>query len=110
MLHLFAKDKAVSRSAYPKSFRLFNLNQESLKQELFTIVGSNASRLSTVISLPNADRQLEQFEVFKAPISNPPSARFCPDEGHFQEKDHKPVCHAQNELFASRHSDHGFQD
>ena len=59
-------DKAVARLAYPKEFKLFNLNIEPLRQELFSIVGNNASRHSTIISLPNVDGQIEDFEVFEA--------------------------------------------
>lgn len=57
-------DKAVARAAYPKEFKLFKLNIEPLRQQLFSIIG-NAS-LSTVIVLPNAEGQYEEFEVFEA--------------------------------------------
>jgi len=59
-------DKAVARLTYPASFRLFNLNTESLRQELFSIVGNQPSKHSTIISLPNAAGQIEQFEVYEA--------------------------------------------
>ncbi len=59
-------DKAVARLSFPKEFKLFNLNIAPLSGELFSIVGNNAARQSTVISLPNVDGQLEQFEVFEA--------------------------------------------
>jgi hypothetical protein len=58
-------DKAVARLAYPKEFKLFNLNIEPLRKELFTIV-DNQSKHSTIISLPNADGNFEQFEVYEA--------------------------------------------
>jgi len=58
-------DKAVSRQAYPKSFKLFALNLEPLKQQLFTVT-DNAIRHTVVISLPNADGGIEQFEVVEA--------------------------------------------
>ncbi|HMK03663.1 MAG TPA: zinc-dependent metalloprotease family protein, partial [Ferruginibacter sp.] len=58
--------KAVERLTYPKAFRLFNLNTEPLRQELFSIVGNQSSKHSTIISLPNADGQIEQFEVYEA--------------------------------------------
>ena len=57
-------DKAVARPSYPKEFKLYNLNIEPLRQQLFSTVG-NRSR-SAVIVLPNADGQYEQFEVFEA--------------------------------------------
>ena len=69
-------DKAVARVSFPAAFKLFNVNINPLKQELFTVVG-NASRHSTVISLPNADGQIEQFEVFEASNFEPAlQARF----------------------------------
>ncbi|MEO8768730.1 MAG: reprolysin-like metallopeptidase [Ferruginibacter sp.] len=57
--------KAVKRLSFPKEFKLFTLNIEPLRQELFTVV-NNASRHSTIISLPNTDGNMEQFEVFEA--------------------------------------------
>ena len=59
-------DKSVARLSFPKDFKLFNLNVDLLRQDLFSVVGNNASRHSTVISLPDAEGQIEQFEVFEA--------------------------------------------
>ena len=59
-------DKAAARLSFPKEFKLFNLNIEPLKQQLFSVVGNREGRHSTVISLPNADGQVEQFEIFEA--------------------------------------------
>jgi hypothetical protein len=59
-------DKAVARLSFPKEFKLFNLNIAPLKQQLFTIVGNQASKHSTIIALPNADGGYEEFEVFEA--------------------------------------------
>lgn len=61
-----ATDKAVARQSFPKEFRLFNLNIEPLRQQLLSIVDDTARQQSTVISLPNADGNIEQFEVFEA--------------------------------------------
>src|SRR6187397_1723505 len=58
-------DKAVGRLTYPKEFRLFNLNIESLRQELSSVV-DRSSKHSAVITLPNANGELEQFEVYEA--------------------------------------------
>ena len=58
-------DKAVARLAYPKVFKLFNLNIEPLRKALFSIVDKSPG-YSTVISLPNADGGYEEFEVFEA--------------------------------------------
>ncbi|MBK8519899.1 MAG: fibronectin type III domain-containing protein [Chitinophagaceae bacterium] len=59
-------DKAVARLSFPKLFKLFNLNTTSLRQQLFTVVGKNAANHTTVISLPNANGDLEQYEVVEA--------------------------------------------
>ncbi|MBV9957571.1 MAG: VCBS repeat-containing protein, partial [Acidobacteria bacterium] len=58
------KDKAVTRQSFPEEFKLFNLDIEPLRQQLFSIVDGSA-RNSTVISLPNAKGGIEQFEVFE---------------------------------------------
>ncbi|MBC7873976.1 MAG: T9SS type A sorting domain-containing protein [Ferruginibacter sp.] len=59
-------DKAVARLSFPVAFKLFNLNAEPLRQQLFSVVAGHYPRHSTVISLPNADGQIEQFEVVEA--------------------------------------------
>ena len=56
----------MARQSFPTEFKLFNLNIEPLRQQLFSIVDSNVPPRSTVIVLPNADGQYEQFEVFEA--------------------------------------------
>ncbi|MBC7937238.1 MAG: T9SS type A sorting domain-containing protein [Rhizobacter sp.] len=58
--------KAVSRQSFPTEFKLFNFNAASFKQQLFSIAGSNATKHSTIISLPNADGKLEQYEITEA--------------------------------------------
>ncbi len=70
-------DKAVSRLTYPSSFKLFNLQTESMKKELFSIVDKRSSDNSIVISLPNANGNIEQFRVFEASNFEPElQARF----------------------------------
>ncbi len=59
-------DKAVARLSYPAAFKLFNLHVEPLRQELFSIVDKGSSNHSTVISIPNAAGNFEQFEVYEA--------------------------------------------
>lgn len=61
-----ATDKAVARLSFPKEFKVFNLDLGLLRQDLLSVTGSNASRHSTTISLPNADGGIEEFEVFEA--------------------------------------------
>jgi hypothetical protein len=60
-----ATDKAVARLAFPTDYKLFDLNATPLRNEVFKTV-SNASAHSTIITLPNADGQLEQFEIIEA--------------------------------------------
>jgi hypothetical protein len=70
-------DKGVARLSFPKEFKLFNLNTASLRQQLFSIVDKNSLNHSTVISLPNANGDLEQFKVFEASNFEPDlQARF----------------------------------
>ncbi len=69
--------KAVARTSFPKEYKLFDLNVMPLRQQLFSIVGANAARRAAVISLPNAEGNLEQFEVFEASNFDPAlQARF----------------------------------
>ncbi len=61
-----ATDKSVARQSFPKEYKLFALNASSLKQQLFAVAGNSTSKHSTVVSLPNADGGVEQFEIFEA--------------------------------------------
>ncbi len=61
-----ATDKAVARLTYPKVFKLFNLNAAPFRQQLFSVLGNARMNASTVISIPNADGNLEEFEVTEA--------------------------------------------
>lgn len=58
-------DKAIARLAFPTDFKLFDLNFTPLRNQVFKTVG-NTSAHSTIISLPNADGQIEQFEITEA--------------------------------------------
>jgi hypothetical protein len=58
-------DKAVARLSFPTEFKLFDLNKAPLQNELFRVV-NNGTNHSTIISLPNVDGQIEQFEVVEA--------------------------------------------
>jgi len=70
-------DKAVARLSFPKDFKLFDLNVESLRQQLFSIVGTQSRSKSTIISLPNVEGRIEQFEIVEASNFEPElQARF----------------------------------
>jgi hypothetical protein len=44
-------DKAVARQSFPKMFKLFDLNTNLLSQDLFSIVGKQTSKHSTIMSM-----------------------------------------------------------
>ena len=58
-------DKSVARQSYPKDVKLFNLDFQPFQQILLAVANKTVKN-STVISLPNADGNIEQFEVFEA--------------------------------------------
>ncbi len=69
-------DKSVARLSFPKTFKLYDLNLVELRQQLFSVV-NNATAHSTIISLPNADGNIESFEVYEASNFEPAlQARF----------------------------------
>jgi hypothetical protein len=72
-----ATDKAVSRQTFPTNFKLFNLNIDPLREQLLSVVDGKTINGSTVISLPNSNGGIEQFEVFEASNFEPElQARF----------------------------------
>lgn len=58
-------DKSVSRQSYPANVKLFRLNFQPLMQELLSVVAP-VSKKSTIISLPNAAGNIEEFELVEA--------------------------------------------
>src|SRR5690349_10787950 len=69
-------EKAVARLAFPTDFKLFDLNFNPLRNEVFRAAG-NAPTPSTIISLPNGDGQIEQYEIVEASNFEPAlQARF----------------------------------
>ena len=60
---LITTNKAVARQSFPAAFKLFQLNIDSLRHDLFTVTDN---RQSTLIMLPNADGGIELYEVFEA--------------------------------------------
>ena len=77
-------DKATLRQAYPKAFKLFRLNANEFKQQLFSVVGKGVK--STIISLPNAAGILEDFEVVEASNFEPALQQRFPDIRSFSGK------------------------
>ncbi|MBS1510790.1 MAG: peptidase, partial [Bacteroidetes bacterium] len=63
-------DKAVARVSYPKDYKLFTLDITPLHQKLFTIIDKKTAA-STIITLPDAYGNMEQFEVFEASNFDP---------------------------------------
>ncbi|WP_394757975.1 reprolysin-like metallopeptidase [Flavobacterium sp.] len=60
-----ATDKGVARLSFPKEFKLYDLNLGSMRETLFS-TRNITSKTKTIISLPNADGQMEEFEMFEA--------------------------------------------
>ena len=58
-------DKAVERQSFPIDFKLFDLNIDPLREQLFSVVDQNARQRPTVIQLPNANGDIEYFEVYE---------------------------------------------
>ncbi len=58
-------DKGVARLSFPKDFQLFDLNTESIRETLFSTRNAT-SKAKTIISLPNAAGEMEEFEMFEA--------------------------------------------
>jgi hypothetical protein len=70
-------DKSVARQSYPTEVKLFNLNFKPFQQQLFSVVDNRSSLKSAVISLPNAEGGIEEFEVYEASNFEPAlQARF----------------------------------
>lgn len=68
--------KGVKRESFPKKFDLYDLNFNPLKDVLLSSKVLEAKK-SVIITLPNADGGLEQFEMFEASNFEPElQARF----------------------------------
>jgi len=59
-----AIDKGAARETFPKEFKLFDLDQSTFRQQLFSVIGTG--KRTTLISLPNTVGAVEQFEVVEA--------------------------------------------
>ncbi len=58
--------ESSKRSSFPTEFKLFQLNMEPMKQILAKAQDRFMSKKAVRITLPNADGQLESFDVFEA--------------------------------------------
>lgn len=58
--------KNVTRASFPSEFQLYRLNFDSMKQILSNAQDRFTAQRGVVISLPNMQGRLEQFEVFEA--------------------------------------------
>ena len=58
-------DKSVARLSFPKQFDLYELNLENIKQTLLA-TQNRVPGQKVIITLPNTDGKLEQFEMFEA--------------------------------------------
>jgi len=80
------KDKAVLRASFPTEFKLFNLDVAAFRQTLLSVTGINRLNTSAVISLPNADGGVEDFEVVEASNFEPALQQQFPDIRAFSGK------------------------
>ena len=71
------KNRAVQRRSFPSEFKLFSLSREALDQRLSPIVDRPGQ--AAIVSLPNADGRLEQFELFEASNFDPKLQAQFPD-------------------------------
>jgi len=58
--------KSVSRSSFPKDFKLFDVDDISFFKELLSITNKINNKRSIIISLPNASGGLEDFELVES--------------------------------------------
>ncbi|SHL17234.1 Por secretion system C-terminal sorting domain-containing protein [Chitinophaga jiangningensis] len=79
-------DKAVARLAFPASYKLFDLNINTFRREVFKAVAARGTAVNTIISLPNADGQIEQFEITEASNFEPALQAQFPDIRAFSGK------------------------
>ncbi len=63
-------DKAIARLSFPANFKLFDLDLSALRSEVFKTV-TNKATPKTVITIPNADGQMEEFEIVEASNFDP---------------------------------------
>jgi hypothetical protein len=57
--------KAVSRPSFPNKYDLYDVNINALRQTLFTTLDRSTST-TAVITLPNTEGKLEQFQMYEA--------------------------------------------
>lgn len=70
--------KAVARLAFPREFKLYDVNEAPIRQQLLSIAGRTTAT-TTILSLPNANGAMEQFEVYEASNFEPALQARFPD-------------------------------
>jgi hypothetical protein len=78
-------DKAVKRKSFPGTYKLFDLNIIAFRQQLFSIVESKVLH-STIITIPNVQGEMEEFEVYEASNFEPELQARFPDIRAFSGK------------------------
>lgn len=61
--------KSVARQSFPSEYKLFQLNADALKNQMYAICDAtegSKKQSSTTITLPNAKGGLEEFEIYEA--------------------------------------------
>ena len=65
-------DKATKRQSFPKDYKLFSLNKNVLGASLYSITNLQNASKPIIVSLPNFNGQIEEFEINEA-------SNFTPD-------------------------------
>ncbi len=58
--------KGATRASFPSNFKVLALNEKNLVTQLLQITEANSLAQQTLISLPNANGELETFQIFEA--------------------------------------------
>lgn len=62
----FTKTKNVNRISFPKTFDLYELNFDNIKQVLNSAPDRFSSNNGVILTIPNTNGQLEHFKMFEA--------------------------------------------
>lgn len=61
-----AVSKTAQRDSFPSSFSLYSLNLEALKTTLLAVPDRSIATQGVIITLPNAQGEIEKFQLFEA--------------------------------------------
>lgn len=73
------KEKSIARENFPKEFKLFNLDIVAMRQLLFSTTSNRLSSKTTIITLPNVDGTIEEFQIYEASNFEPDLQALFPE-------------------------------